>query len=117
MSPAAIDQRLGPRRWFTDRFAQIFNYAPNLHGPTWERLVKSHFGASLDVVLALNNHLNLHSPGDREHLLWALHFLTVYNSENVSARFWKVTEKTYRKYLRPVVNQIAALTLVCRRQN
>ena len=33
------------------------------------------------------------------HLLWALHFLKVYVTEDVSANFFEVTRTTYRKWV------------------
>jgi hypothetical protein len=47
---------------------------------------------------------------DPKHLLWALYFLTVYDTEhNSSQRVGKVDKKTYRKWLELFVEAISWL--------
>lgn len=108
-----VDNRLGPQRWFTEKIAQIVGYRPSFHSATWNRHIRSHFGVSFEVIIDVDDLLSIQSSDERTHLLWALFFLKVYNTENVSARFWKVTEKTYRKHLHPMIEKIAGLPLVC----
>ena len=110
--PSNIDNRLGARRWFIHKRSEVMNYWPAYHNETWERCVKSHFRVASEVLFTLDHSLNLQSAENREHLLWALNFLKVYNSETVSARFWNVSEKTYRKYLHPMIDRIAGASLV-----
>ena len=107
-----VDGRLGARAWFVQRCIQVLNYRPSNNNATWERYLKSFFGVSFSVLERLNDLLNLQTSIEREHLLWALHFLKVYNCETVSARLWKVTEKTYRQYLHPMIARIGQLELV-----
>lgn len=47
-----------------------------------------------------------------KHILWALQFLKVYSSENVSAGVWKCDEKTVRKWTGTVLENISYLKIV-----
>ena len=47
---------------------------------------------------------------EREHLLWALHFLKVYSTENVLTSVFSVDEKTYRNIIFKVIDSISILT-------
>ncbi|KAL3791578.1 hypothetical protein ACHAW5_000881 [Stephanodiscus triporus] len=61
---------------------------PQIRNHTFNRRWKSSFGAPPEVCCV-----------DPKHILWALLFLTVYNTEHNSAqRLGNVDEKTYRKW-------------------
>lgn len=72
-----------------------------------QRKVSSLYGVPLDVLLLLWNILLAISiaelPVEFHHLLWALHFMKNYPTEDVGSAFWNVDRKTYRKYVWRVI--------------
>jgi hypothetical protein len=81
---------------------------------TFNRRWKSAFGASPEVCCLLWNKINpyktMPTGVDPKHLLWALYFLTVYDTEHNSAHsLGKVDEKTYQKWLELFVDAISHL--------
>jgi hypothetical protein len=70
---------------------------------TFNRCWKSSFGAPPEVCCVLWNKINpyktMPAGVNPKHILWALLFLTVYDTEHNSAqRLGNVDEKTYRKW-------------------
>jgi len=108
----SVDGRFGPERWFTERCAEVMRCRSSPATHTFQRCIKACFGTSLQVITKLDRLLENESPSEREHLLWALHMLKVYNSEYVSASLWNVTPKTYRKWVHSMITRIADLDLV-----
>ncbi|KAL3795507.1 LOW QUALITY PROTEIN: hypothetical protein ACHAW5_011307 [Stephanodiscus triporus] len=87
---------------------------PQIRNDTFERRWKSAFGASPEVCCLLWNKINpyktMPTGVDPKHLLWALYFLTVYDTEHNSAHsLGKVDEKTYRKWSELFVDAISYL--------
>jgi hypothetical protein len=87
---------------------------PQTRNDTFERRWKSAFGASPEVCCLLWNKINpyktMPTGVDPKHLLWALYFLTVYDTEHNSAHsLGKVDEKTYRKWSELFVDAISYL--------
>lgn len=79
-----------------------------------ERRVRSLFGVSTSVMTHVWRMIRL--SVDRslraQHLLWALYFLKVYPTETAAAAVLHVDEKTFRKYLWPMVYELATMRLV-----
>ena len=103
-------------QFFILRISELGNINPNLVGSsTWERTMKSLFGVSLVVLLQVWTHLaNMESENNLhpEHLLMGLYFLEVYPSEAVACGVFWVTPKTWRKWTKIVIEEIASLKLV-----
>ncbi|KAI0556617.1 hypothetical protein FGB62_352g06 [Gracilaria domingensis] len=78
------------------------------------RRFRSIFGVSTDLVLNLWLLAKNSLPDGREikHLLWALMFLKLYNTEHTNAAICGVDEKTFRKWSFAVVRSISTLNLV-----
>jgi hypothetical protein len=81
-----------------------------------DRIFRSQFGVSCEVCeilwLLLKDHGKFNKTRKPEHLLWALLFLTVYGKETTHASMCKTTEKTYRKWIWRVLEEIADLVLI-----
>lgn len=80
---------------------------------TVERKVRAFFGANIDVITQLWNQIdngNLDRLASPKHLLWALIFLKLYDSEDVHCRIvgW-VDPKTFREWSWYFVEKIASL--------
>lgn len=81
---------------------------------TFLRRYTSHFGLSPEntALLWYKVHPNLPKHSLPKHILFALLFLKLYDSTEVLASMCQVDEKTFRKWLWPVVNSISNLNLV-----
>src|SRR5690242_2975182 len=72
-----------------------------LHKPT-EQIIHAHFGLCLSAItlvwllIAETAHLHEVRP---IHLLWALHFLKVYPTEDIAANFFGTSWQTYHKWV------------------
>ena len=87
---------------------------PHSRNDVFNRRWNSAFGASPEVCSVLWNKIDpfktMPMGVDPKHLLWALYFLTVYDTEhNSSQRVGKVDEKTYRKWSELFVEAISWL--------
>ena len=76
---------------------------PQTRNNTFDQRWKSSFGAPPEVCCELWNKIDpyktMPAGVDPKHILWALLFLTVYDTEHNSAqRLGNVDEKTYRKW-------------------
>ena len=78
---------------------------------SFDRRFRSAFGVNTGVAKALWNDAKLIGTQPR-HMLVALEFLQRYNSEESSAAFFNLDEKTIRKYRWLYVKAIASLKLV-----
>ena len=80
--------------------------------PVTRRLFKAHYYLEPLGFQDLWNRLSTRIPDNQvengvvfssmqptTHLLWALHYAFVYNSEDMTSVFFKVTPKTFRKYV------------------
>ena len=69
---------------------------------TRDRIFRANFGTSSKIASIVWKKIVMYSiaafllTAHHTHFLWALHFLKNYNSENVSASFAGVDEKTWR---------------------
>ena len=88
-----------------------------------ERIFKSHFlldpescsvlwGRLTTYILDdyVENSVMLSTCEPTVHLLWVLHFMYVYSSEEVCASFFGVTAKTYRKYVQAMIRFLHTLS-------
>ncbi|KAL3792212.1 hypothetical protein ACHAW5_004087 [Stephanodiscus triporus] len=87
---------------------------PQTRNDTFNRRWKSSFGAPPEVCCELWNKIDpyktMPAGVDPKHILWALLFLTVYDTEHNSAqRLGNVDEKTYRKWSKLFVIAISYL--------
>jgi lipoprotein signal peptidase len=70
-----------------------------------ERLFNAHFGIAvyvLPVIYDFYRQRNVNPPR-RDHILFALHFLKIYPTENVGASFCRCDEKTWRKIVKSIL--------------
>lgn len=81
------------------RFRAFFGASPRVCAALWTRILPL-----LDAEATVG--------AERRHLLWALHFLKVYDVEEVSARLFSVTEKTFRRRVREMVGFLARADMV-----
>ena len=76
-----------------------------------ESVFKSHFGISLSVVFQLWNMLVRMSlvpdKGTAVHLYWALAYLKLYETHVVFSIMFRVSEKTFRKWVLKFVDAIS----------
>lgn len=83
------------------------------------RKFRSCFGASLLVLTIAWNTLEvqklLPADGHPKHLLWMCAFLKSYSSEAVYAAWFKVSEKTFRKWVWLFLEAVAKIELVSRK--
>jgi hypothetical protein len=87
---------------------------PQTRNDTFNRRWKSSFGAPPEVCCVSWNKINpyktMPAGADPKHILWALLFLTVYDTEHNSAqRLSNVDEKTYWKWSKLFVDAISYL--------
>ena len=88
-----------------------------------ERIFKSHFRLDPESCSVLWGRLTTYILDDyveksvmlstcepTVHLLWVLHFMYVYSSEEVCASFFGVTAKTYRKYVQAMIRFLHTLS-------
>ena len=88
-----------------------------------ERIFKSHFRLDPESCSVLwgrlttyilddyvENSVMLSTCEPTVHLLWVLHFMYVYSSEEVCASFFGVTAKTYRKYVQAMIRFLHTLS-------
>lgn len=82
----------------------------------FNRKFRSCFGASVLVLTIAWNTLEvqklLPAEGHPKHLLWMCAFLKTYSSENVYAAWFKVSEKTFRKWVWLFLEAVAKIELV-----
>eukprot|EP00474_Spongospora_subterranea_P000466 CRZ00924.1 hypothetical protein [Spongospora subterranea] len=83
----------------------------------WERKFRTFFGMSITGTVVLWQKLLIslagqHVPFSFIHLLMALYFLKIYPLEEVAAATFKVTEKTYRKWIWILIERIRRLDLI-----
>ena len=74
-----------------------------------DRAFRSHFGCSPDICSILWEKIRRPSAMMGKHLLWGLHFLKSYATEDVLACALRTTRKTLRKWIWTVVRSIAQL--------
>jgi hypothetical protein len=100
----------------SERLAErITRKSPALSRRTAERRFKSAFGVSSYVCHALWNMLvdqSLPKSATPIHLLWTLCFMKLYTAESVLASLCGCDEKTLRKWVWTMVEQLAKLELV-----
>lgn len=81
-----------------------------------ERRFRAFFGTSPRVcarlwyLLLTCGHYESEKP---VHILWALMFLRLYETEHVNASLAQVDEKTFRKWTWKVISKLSRLNLVC----
>lgn len=79
------------------------------------RKFRAHFGVSWEVTQVLWRVIvSKGSPYfsfKYDHLLWALHFLKVYDSVDVSAQHWNVDPKTYHTWIWRILATLEELLL------
>ena len=78
-------------------FSAFFGIDPFLCHSIWTMIAPS------ILTLGMTTHY------EKKHLLWGLHFLRVYTTERVMAATCRTTPKTFRKWARFSVTQIASL--------
>ena len=92
-----------------------FVNADEAHTSTDKRRFRSFFGTSPEICHDLWDMLSKQDPlpngGGPKHLLWALLFLKEYAIEPVLARMVGSDEKTYRKWVKIVVNKLSWLEM------
>jgi len=72
---------------------------------TSDRAVKGMFGFTIPVIADIWERLLSfqleaeRTPSEPEHLLWALRFLRVYDTDDRSATFWRRDHKTLSKHM------------------
>lgn len=78
------------------------------------RRFKANFGISPKVCAEAWVEIKKKLPHDFKimHLLWALHFLKCYNTENVNHVFANCDEKTFRHRTREVIMKLASMEIV-----
>lgn len=77
-----------------------------------ERKFKAMFGISRDATTFVMYLLGITEPTCVFRLLMTLNFFKVYSTESVASVLFKVSEKTYREWVRHYVLLIADLNLV-----
>ena len=108
-----------PRAADFDRIAcQIIGV--HRYGKALKRSFAANFGVSSDVCAVAWETLytkgNISASAHPKHLLWALHFLKTYATENASRAILKADECTIRKWRWHFVELLAELKTVSRRQ-
>lgn len=85
----------------------------------FNRKFRSCFGASVLVLTIAWNTLVVQNllpeGGHPKHLLWMCAFLKTYSSEDVYASWFKVSEKTFRKWVWLFLEAVAKIELVSRK--
>lgn len=78
------------------------------------RRFKATFGVSVTICASVWQMIkpNLTPDYTEEHLLWALHFLKCYNTESVNRAFAKCDEKTFRKRVWKLVEELSCMNIV-----
>jgi hypothetical protein len=76
--------------------------------------MKSLFGVTVPTLLYVWKEISKYGPETlkMEHLLMGLYFLKVYPTEHVASGTFQVDEKTWRKWIKIVVERISKLNLV-----
>ena len=104
----------GDATWFVARSATIIGFREQSWLlPIFDRQFKGFFCISLRAVIRV--WLNIRggpNPTEREHLLWGLHMLQAYPTEQVGCRVFFVSEKTYRKWTWIVISRIVEFPYV-----
>lgn len=82
----------------------------------FDRTVRACFGASLSVIcsvwILIEQPCSYARGMRRRHLLWALHFLKVYDSESASATYFRISRPTWRKWVWEIIGLLNQLDLV-----
>src|SRR5271169_4978342 len=104
------------RSWFIFRISQLINMSPkSVNTATWRRNMTSLFGiCSLSTLLFVWSTISVYGPEDvhMEHFLMGLFFLKVYPLETVACGVFHVQLKTWRKWVKVVVQRISNMELV-----
>ena len=92
--------------------SRIMGYAAN--NTSWDRKFRAHFGVCLTVASQLWICISTAGPEPTQHihLFWALYFLKVYSTEEVSASKFSCDPKTCRKWVRIALMRICRLKMV-----
>ena len=78
----------------------------------FERRFRAMFGANLQVVTDLWCILPHVNDGEPRHMLWALLFLRVYNTEELNALITSCSEKCFRKWSHTYIRLNASAKIV-----
>ena len=101
-------------QWFVDFGSGIIGVQPaSFKSNSWKRKWKAHFGISLRACLRVWIDIRESSTFlQRQHLLMGLNFLQCYRTEDVACAVFKVSAKSYRKWVWIVIQSIAKLEYV-----
>lgn len=101
--------------FFASEGALLLGGRQNIQNAPFNRRFRSFFGTSPIICSSLWGLLAGSRPAysQPKHLLWALMFLRLYNTEHIHARLAGVDEKTFRKWSWAFVREIAKIQLVC----
>jgi len=98
------------------RLLENYLQVRHIESTLFKRRISAVFGVPLEVIaivwVRMQDLWHLPLKEKRIHLLWAINFLKVYNTENVAAANWRTTEKTYREKVRLYVDRLAALNVI-----
>ena len=113
-----------PASVFTDAGSFYINGEQNKNRQVSQRIFRAHYRLDGEGCSDLWHKLTCHikendsqnevmfSTCQPSHLLWALHYMYVYCSEEVCASFFGVTAKTFRKYVWAIMSFLSTTSNV-----